>query len=65
MELLEDRPCKHCKEIYTPVVEWQKFCPKKKDEESCHDKHWKEVYREKSAIKKRLDRIEKELGIKQ
>jgi len=65
MEGLEDRPCKHCKKIFTPKVEWQKFCPKKKGEQTCHDKYWKEIYREKSATNKRLVRIEKELGIKQ
>ena len=64
MEVLEDKPCKFCKKIFTPKVEWQKFCPEKNDELSCHDKYWKEVYREKSATSKRLDKIEKELNIK-
>jgi len=63
MELLDDKPCKHCKKVFTPIVEWQKFCPKKKGEQTCHDKYWKEVYREKSATNKRLTKIEKELGI--
>ena len=59
MEVLEDRPCKGCKVIYTPKVEWQKFHNK-----DCHDKHWKGVYRDKAAVNKRLERVEKELGIK-
>ena len=59
MEVLEDRPCKGCKVIYTPKVDWQKFHNKE-----CHDKYWKEVYRKKAAVEKRLDRVEKELGIK-
>lgn len=59
MELLEDKPCKHCKKIFTPKVEWQKFCSP-----DCHDKHWKDVYRDRSAVNKRLDKVEKELGIK-
>ena len=60
MELLEDRPCNRCKKSYTPKVDWQKYCNDK-----CHDEHWKEVHREKAAVEKRLDRVEKELGIKQ
>jgi len=60
MELLEDRHCNRCREIYTPKVDWQKYCTDK-----CHDEYWKEVYREKSATNKRLTRLEKELGIKQ
>ena len=64
MEQLEDKPCKFCKTIFTPKVEWQKFCPKKENEQSCHDKYWKEIYRERAAVEKRLDRVEKELGIR-
>ncbi len=64
MQLLEDKPCKHCKKLFTPKVEWQKFCLKEESEQSCHDKYWKEIYREKAAVEKRLDRVEKELGIK-
>ena len=60
MELLEDRPCNRCKKIYTPKVDWQKWCSDK-----CHDEHWKEVYREKVAVEKRLDRLEEKAGIKQ
>ena len=65
MELLDDKPCKHCKKIFTPIVEWQKFCPKKKGEQTCHDKYWKEVYREKAAMNKRMEAVEKKVGIKQ
>ena len=63
MELLEDKPCKFCKKIFTPKVEWQKFCPKEEDKQSCHDKYWKEVYQEKAMVNKRLERLEKEAGI--
>jgi len=64
MELLEDKPCKYCKKIFAPKVEWQKFCPEEKGKQSCHDKYWKEVYREKTAFNKRLEKVEKELGIR-
>ena len=64
MELLEDKPCKFCKKVFTPKVEWQKFCPKKKGEQSCHDKYWKGVYQEKAVTNRRFEKIEKELGIK-
>lgn len=64
MEVLEDKPCKFCRKIFTPKVDWQKFCPKKKSELSCHDKYWKEVYRTKTALNKRLEKVEKQLGIK-
>ena len=64
MELLEDKPCKYCKKTFTPKVEWQKFCPKKKDKQSCHDKYWKEVYQGKGATNRRLEVIEKKVGIK-
>ncbi len=63
MELLEDKPCKHCKKTFTPKVDWQKFCPKKDDKQSCHDLYWKEVFRDQAATAKRLDTIEKRLGI--
>ena len=65
MELLEDRPCKFCKKIFTPKVFWQNFCPKKKGEQSCHDKYWKEVYQEKTAMNRRMEAVEKKVGIKQ
>ena len=64
MESLEDRPCRFCKKIFTPKVFWQNFCPKKKDEQSCHDKYWNGVYREKAAFNKRLEKVEKQLGIR-
>ena len=64
MESLEDRPCKFCKKILTPKVFWQHFCPKKKGEQSCHDKYWKEVYREKTAMDARMKAVEKKVGIK-
>jgi len=63
MELLEDKPCKYCKAVFTPRVEWQKFCPKKEGEQSCHNKYWKEVYRDRAAVNRRLEKVEKELGI--
>ncbi len=64
MEVLEDKPCKFCKKFFVPKVEWQKFCPKEEGKQSCHDKYWKEVYREKSAVNRRLDKVEEKLGIK-
>ncbi len=64
MESLEDRPCKFCKKLFTPTVEWQKFCPKKKGEQTCHDKYWKGVYQEKAIVNRRLEAIEKKVGIK-
>ncbi len=64
MQELEDRPCKYCKKIFTPKVDWQKFCPKKEGEKSCHDKYWTDVYRDRAVTNKRLEKIEKELGIK-
>ena len=55
----EERPCKVCKQMYVPKVEWQKYCS-----DTCHDVYWKGVYQEKAATNKRLEKIEKELGIK-
>lgn len=59
MELLEERTCKVCKKNYAPKVEWQKYCS-----DECHDAYWKGVYREKAVLNKRLEKVEKELGIK-
>ncbi len=56
---LDDKPCKGCKVMFTPKVEWQKFHDK-----DCHDAYWKGVYRDKSATNKRLDKIEEKLDIK-
>lgn len=64
MQLLEDLPCKYCKKLFTPKVEWQKFCPKKKGKKTCHDKYWTEVYRGRSAMNRRMDAVEKKVGIK-
>ena len=58
MLLLEDKPCKFCKRVYTPKVEWQKWCSK-----DCHDKYWKGVYREKAAMNRRMEAVEKKVGI--
>ncbi|MEE9510423.1 MAG: hypothetical protein V3V81_08015 [Candidatus Bathyarchaeia archaeon] len=59
MERLDDKPCKGCKIIFTPKVEWQKFHDK-----ACHDTYWKGVYRDRAAMNKRMEAVEKELGIK-
>jgi len=59
MEVLEDRPCKLCKKVYTPKVDWQKYCTK-----DCHDAYWKGVYRDKADLNKRLEAIEEKLNIK-
>jgi hypothetical protein len=56
---LDDKPCKGCKVMFTPKVEWQKFHNTK-----CHDEYWKGVHREKAATSKRLDKIEEQLNIK-
>jgi len=55
----EYKLCKFCRKEFSPKVEWQKFCSTK-----CHNAYWREVYREKAALNKRLERIEKKLGIK-
>jgi hypothetical protein len=59
MGLLDNKPCKGCKEMFTPKVEWQKFCKK-----ACHDKYWKGIYQEKAVLNRRLEKVERELGIK-
>lgn len=59
MEVLEDKPCRFCKKKFTPKVFWQKFCC-----DDCHDDYWKGVYSEKAAINKRLEEVEKKVGIK-
>lgn len=64
MVILEDKNCNQCGKKFAPKVFWQKFCPKKKGEVSCHDKYWKEVYKEKADTNKRLDTIEEKLNIK-
>jgi len=55
----ESKLCKFYKKEFSPKVEWQKFCSIK-----CHNAYWRQVYREKSALNKRLERVEKKLGIK-
>lgn len=54
-------PCKYCKKLFIPKVEWQKFCCRKHREE-----YWKQVYGGDEMIKKRLEEIEErieQLGI--
>jgi len=58
-EIKELKTCKFCKKEFSPKVEWQKFCSLK-----CHNAYWRGVYRERSAFNKRLEKVEKKLGIK-
>ena len=50
--------CKRCKRVFTPKRDWQRFCSKK-----CREEYWRQVFHEKSELNKRLERIEKNLGI--
>jgi len=58
--LSEDVP-DFCGKHFVPKVEWQKFCNNKK---KCHDEYWRIIYQEKRITNKRLERLEKEAGIK-
>ena len=51
-----------CEGYFIPRVEWQKFCNNKN---KCHDEYWRIIYQEKRITNKRLERLEKEAGIKQ
>ena len=50
-----------CERHFTPKVDWQKFCNNKK---KCHNEYWRITYQEKKITNKRLERLEKQLGIK-
>ncbi|MCK4792797.1 MAG: hypothetical protein KAV87_54210 [Desulfobacteraceae bacterium] len=53
-----ERTCKRCKKSYFPKRDWQKFCDSK-----CQKLYWKEIFHEKTAMNKRMEAVEKELGI--
>ena len=50
-----------CEGYFIPKVEWQKFCSNKN---KCHDRYWKIIYQEKAMVNERLERLERETGIK-
>lgn len=60
-KLLGDDVPDFCDRNFTPKVEWQKFCSNKN---KCHDQYWKIIYQEKAMVNTRLERLEKEAGIK-
>jgi len=50
--------CKFCNQIFTPERSWQKFC------RPSHQKaYWKQVQNDKLETNRRLEEIEKRLGI--
>lgn len=49
-----------CSRYFIPKVEWQKFCSNKN---KCHDRYWKTIFQEKAITDKRLNRIEKKIGL--
>uniref|UniRef100_A0A6M3X5A8 Uncharacterized protein n=1 Tax=viral metagenome TaxID=1070528 RepID=A0A6M3X5A8_9ZZZZ len=53
-----ERQCKLCKKQFSLKTEWQKFCSKQ-----CHDKYWRGIYAEKGEINRRLEELEKKVGI--
>jgi len=54
----ETAKCKYCGKIFEPKVFWQRFCcPKHRI------KYWQEVQQEKYETNRRLEEIEKKLGI--
>ena len=48
-----------CKKHFVPKVEWQKFCS---NDDKCHNYYWKMVYREKTAMNKRLEKLERKVN---
>lgn len=50
-----------CNKHFIPRVEWQKFCNNK---QKCHNEYWRIIYQEKKIMNIRLEKLEKELGIK-
>jgi len=57
--IFESRNCKDCGNEFIPKKEDQKFCKRQ-----CQKDYWRKVFHDKPAFNKRLDRVEKELGIK-
>jgi len=55
-----ERSCKRCKKGYNPKRDWQKFCSPE-----CQKLYWKELFREQAALNKRVEALEKQVGIKQ
>lgn len=50
--------CRFCNQIFTPKRSWQKFC------NPAHQKaYWKQVQNDKLETNRRLEEIEKKLGM--
>ena len=59
---LKARYCKNCKSIFIPRIREQRFCKKE-----CQEKFWRKDWHDKhdeTIFKERLERLEKEAGIK-
>jgi len=53
------KKCEYCGAVIKTNRKRQKFCSLK-----CHNAYWGEIYKEKADLNKRLEKIEKKLGIK-
>jgi len=59
MNSMNKRKCKLCGQEFIPNVFWQKFC---KSEHRIE--YWKKIQQEKYEMNRRLEEVEKKLGIK-
>ena len=57
--VLELRSCKNCTHDFMPKREEQRFCKRE-----CQKEYWRKVFHDKPAFNKRLEKVEKKLGIK-
>ncbi len=54
-----ERTCKRCKKGFNTKRDWQKFC-----NPECQKLYWKEIFHEQAALNKRVEKLEKQVGIK-